>query len=442
MPTLDKIKTVVGKVTDFFSTVTPDKGTNDPDKYMYGSVSDYTKNLVMTFPVLCDDSISPETASMISKANERNISTMLRLLFTSMNIEAKDGMKALATVHKNIKVNSDVYDVLDKLENIKGNLENSSIIGFGRKSEAIDAINEEVRTKQKNYPVNSLNERSLNDYIIHNINGTMIIKEDNDTENTKYKKYAVNAKVQGNYNDYSTTSSTVTNIKNPSPEDLVSKLSDNDVKKANEMQPTILTVNYNYTTDKGVVETKTFLAGVKSRLIKVDSNDMIERIIAKNRTKISFLNFIRATTGEIKLIKDFLLAIDQAKLDSKNAVKKGPAAEMWNCLASRGAKNSKNRIKKSGNDASAITVLVISQETVDAKKKFYKFDLERVSNAKSIMQDYNLMGIIIADDSVEVVKTLYSGNDVFDQQAYSYIEKESDNSYKKVINLMNKMNTR
>ena len=75
-------------------------------------------------------------------------------------------------------------------------------------------------------------------------------------------------------------------------------------------------------------------------------------------------------------------------------------------------------------------------------KKNYDFDLERVANAKSILDAYNLLGIVIADESIEVVKFLYAGNDMFEQQAYSYLNKEqADNSYKKIINLISKMNT-
>ena len=38
-------------------------------------------------------------------------------------------------------------------------------------------------------------------------------------------------------------------------------------------------------------------------------------------------------------------------------------------------------------------------------------------------------------------KFLYAGNSAWEQQAFSFLEKESnDNSYKKVINLIGKMN--
>ena len=108
--TIEKGKNIIEKISDILQG-NPDKS---PNAYLGGSISQYSKNLVMTFPVLCDNTISPETASMINKANERNITTMLMMLFTAMNIEANDGMKVLSMIHKNITTNMDVYDVMDK----------------------------------------------------------------------------------------------------------------------------------------------------------------------------------------------------------------------------------------------------------------------------------------------------------------------------------------
>jgi hypothetical protein len=54
---------------------------------------------------------------------------------------------------------------------------------------------------------------------------------------------------------------------------------------------------------------------------------------------------------------------------------------------------------------------------------------------------YNLLGLFIVDESLEVVKVLYRGNVMFEQQAFNYLEKESnDKSYKKVINLLGQAN--
>ena len=223
------------------------------------------------------------------------------------------------------------------------------------------------------------------------------------------------------------------------------QLVDSEVKKANELAPSLMVVKFRSFDDnnKLVVYEKPFICGIKSRLISTESRDIIERLISKNKTRISFLNLIRATTGEIGFVKDFLFSLDQARVDSKNAVKRGQAARIWKTLEVRATKNQKNMLKKAGNDASAITVLVINQETVNFMKKEYEFNLEDLKNTRMIMDAYNLLGIIICDEALETAKSYYAGNDQFETQAYSYLEKESqDKSYKKVISLVSQMNGR
>ena len=54
------------------------------------------------------------------------------------------------------------------------------------------------------------------------------------------------------------------------------------------------------------------------------------------------------------------------------------------------------------------------------------------------MDSYNLLGLIICDESINVAKIFYVGNDTYETQAYSFLEKEkSDKGYKEIINLLN-----
>jgi hypothetical protein len=495
--TLKDAKNIVSVISKIINGENTAKSSN----YLGGSISQYSKNLVMTFPVLCDNTLSPDTASMICKANERNVTTMLQLLFGAMNIEANDGMKVISQIHNNISASMDVYQVIDKMndmsdraigyayETVKGN--------FGKESEAINEMMHELKYgKDKAFPVSSFSENSLNGYTIQRQYNKLVVKEavpfgantkeEETAAKVVYRIRQMYSKSQGsiqNKIDYINSqefiddfnkiinSMGMNNISDEMKQKIIDaakaelnsdldvqtkkmqifntlgnnmvKLVDTDVKKANELQPTVLQVNYSQKKDNGDIELRTFLAGVKSRLIAVSSTDIVERLIAKNKTKINFLNFIRATSGEIGFFKDFLFAIDQAKLDSKNAVKKGEAAAIWNCLANRAVKNNNNKLKKLGNDASAITVLVLSQETVNYMKSVHKFDLEKMNNTKMICDAYNLMGIMIADDSIEAIKVFYVGNPGYERLAYSYMEKENKNSdYKKMVNLMGKMNTR
>lgn len=502
------------------------------NQYLGGSISNYSRDLIMSFPNMCDNTLSPSTASMISRANERNIVTMLEMLFASMQFNGDNGKEILGMIHKNIKTNYSIDDAIEDIENwIDGKTEAVSPQTI---TTCVKVMQEQLKMGTISFPVNSLSESSLNNYLVFNILGKTVVKEvtagnprngnydqaDQDEQQQKmYKsqrddaraeredrrkqnqenraqaeerrkeaqerrnKAAENrAKNQENraqakeerdkaaeqraqdqeqrnierderekgrdQRDIEKHQDELENLRRRNVDldigDMQRQLLDVDVKKSNEMQPTLMIIKFNeYDSATGAYlnQSKAFIAGVKSRLISVDAMDIVERCIAKKKTQLNFLNFIRATTGEISFVKNFLLCIDQAKLDSKNEVKKGVAAKMWRVLEDRGIKNNKNKNRRAGNDASAITTLVINQETVNFMKKQYEFDIEKINNAKMIMDVYNLLGIIIADESIEVVKFLYAGNDMFEQQAYSFIERETkDSSYKKVINLLGKNN--
>ena len=592
MKTVLEADNIMNRVLDFFDVskkVSKYKTANltKDSTYLGGSISNYVKDLVLTFPVLCDNSLPPSTASMINRANERSIVSMLQILFSSMQFNAKEGREVIQKIHKNISTNYSLDDAIDAVDKFIADELREGTITQAEVNQAIRIMMEQLKVPQKSFPVESLSEKSLNNYTVYNMNGRTVVREaapsdaviDNlDSDDLKDLNARLNAKkaaraidkedleaqyreaelqrkkeldelnkqkaqnqiakdkieaqyreaelqrkkeldelnkqkaqnqideyeFQKQYRDIDRKTKEdfdnlnrqklqnqlekdkieaqyreaelqrkkeldelnkqkaqnqiakdkIDNIRNAQRdkneenrdrfEAISRQLLDSDVKKANELQPTLMIIRFNELDPNGVIYSqKPFVAGVKSRLISVDSEDIIDRISVKNKTKVNFLNFIRATTGEISFVKDFILCLNQNKIDAKNAVKKGEAAKMWKVLENRSSKNFLNKNKRTGNDASAITTLVINQETVNILKKESDFDLEKIKNARNILDAYNLLGIIICDESIEVAKVLYAGNDNWEQQAYSYLEKESnDNSYKKVINLIGKMNGR
>lgn len=533
MRTLLEANSPISFILDLFKDRRKEPKKEKDNKYLGGSVSEYTKNLVMTFPTLCDSSLRPETASMVSKANERNIVSMLQMLFASMQLKGTNGVEILSKLHKNISTSMSMDDYIDALDNIASRTAGGKLFESTKGQvilrDKINLVLESAKHPQKAFPVSSFSEKSLMNYsVMKDYRGRSIIKEASfkDPEDRKVnfnpddgfypyyvndpngpvltndeyrKRVEFNQKSRGNRASMIKTAYDIKNASNKLAYDynadqiarerekrdaakdlrdlakdkrdaakdlrdiarfnmdqkayynaslndqiqaIGKQLLDSDIKKANELAPSLMIVKYSeLDSDGSIYDQKAFVTGVKSRLIAVDPGDIIERLVAKNKTKISFLNFIRATTGEISFIKDFLLCTKQAKIDAKNSVKKGPAARMWKTLESRSAKNSFNRMKKSGNDASSITTLVINKETANLMKKEFDFDIENPRNAKMIMNTYNLLALIICDESIESVKSLYAGNDIFETQAYSYLEREDkDKSYKKVINLMGQIN--
>lgn len=429
MKIINEDSTPIGAIMDIIS-FTKDSIKNKKPKdslYLKGSISNYTKDLIMTFPVLCDDSLPIETASLISKANERNIVTMIQLLFASAQFNEKDGREAIAKIHNNINIRSfDDYcdDVLDYVDT-----KVSESAEIKRQTTKIDKSIKDKMNHDKSYPVSSVSDKSLNDYEFR--------------ENKYGDRYVKESVVK--INEERHPEAYASNFKDVKYDvDVTKSLIDSDVQKANELAPSILVAQINELDPitERIYGKKAFALGVKSRLIPCPSMDIVDRIVAKDKTKVSFLNFIRATTGEIKFVKDFLLCIKQAKIDAKNSIKRGEAAKMWKTLENRSIKNNFSKITRSGNNASSITTLVINQEIVNYMKKEHDFNLENIKNTRMIMDAYNLLAIVICDESTEVAKFFYAGNSSYEHIAYTYLEKESkDNSYKKVINLISKMNS-
>ena len=435
--------------------------------YLGGSISKYSKNMVLTFPVLCDDTLSIETAQMISRVNEKNITTMLQLLFSSMSIKGNNGAEVLAQFHKNIE-NTSMDDIVNTLNSIAGTQE--SAIERARDREALKIMTESLKSI-KTFPKESLNEKSLSDYLVRNYGNKTIVYEapqfDPNIEAIKNRsaqrgaeaaygqgeprdqreedkfQYQIYRDQEKDRRDDEKSARDSRRDKRDNQNDEINfaskQIVPQDVKKANELQPTLMVVKMNDVDENGnVVNKMTFYAGVKSRLIACTSMDIVERLVAKNKARLNFKNFLRATSGEIKW-RDFLFCWDQAKVNARNAVKKGEAAIMWNLLEKRSTKNNANKIRRSGNDASAITSLVINQETVNYINSTYRIDINSPKEAKKLMDEFNFLAIIICDESNEAARFLYDGNDNYELLSYSALSREvAEKNLKKEINLINK----
>ena len=493
----DTINSVLKTVNSI--TNRDDKGKNNKKSayYLGGSISRYAKNLTMSFPVLVDDSLSIETAQMISKANEKNIASMLELLFASMSINGTKGMTGKDVVglfHKNIDDMS-ADDYIDYANNVMANYVEACYLPSITDAQVRDIQREmcyQLKQPKKSFPISSFSERSLNDYMCRDMyNGTMVyehhqvVKEDlaedkyqldrdkfayqqqKDTRDFEYRRgqdqYRASRDTisdkqkdrefeQRRRMDVHQLHKDAEDRERNRMRDMSSDLRDmnslnqrrvidSEFKKANELQPTMMIVNFNIIGDDGksVIDRKSFVAGIKCRMISTSSMDIAERLLATNRTQTSFKNFIRATTGEIKFGRDFIAAVDQQKLDAINDVKKGEAAKLWSTLKKRSVKSNVRSIKRDSNDATSITTLVISQDTANFMKSESNFDVSIPKNAKMIMDRYNFLCLVIADETNEVAKFMYDGNSDFESISYLVLAREAkDKELRKATDLLYK----
>ena len=392
-----------------------------------GSIAKRASNLVLVFPVIVSNSLNINTAMIISKAIERKCCSLLQILFSSMQISDADNLQDyVKQFHTNLDLKTGMD--LDEFFGIMDDLVDEGAVIVNK--EMYEAIKEDMHNI--NYYLDTdFNPNSINDYkVANNAFGEATVMLEAKKGNTTINYYGgarssdplhPNAKDQ---NDY-----------------FAHQLLDNDIKKANELMPTTMIVNF-ISRDEGVndVIRMSGVIGVKAKMYPVDSMDICNRLASKVKDKNGLFNLVRASTREISFFKDLAFAIDKAKMDAIYMASDSNNAKMFKVLERRAAKNKFSRLIKK-NDASPITSLVISQYEVDYMKQL-NIDMNKSYNARAILEGYNLMDIVVADESMEIARFLFDdGDGVYEALTFDALEKQAnDNTYKKVVNLVSKIN--
>ena len=393
-------------------------------KYSTTSIARKTSDLVCVFPVMVSSSLSIDTAIMNMKAIERKCATMLQLLFSADQVQtSSDLSQIIGQFQKNIKLNDkmtvdDVVAVMDRL--------NESGLTMRVNPALVEAVKEDMKNINFYFERN-VNPQSLNEFEI---------SRNKTSRETIVERY-------GSSRPSRTGGSTITKAGKDLIDTTRNAYISTDYKKANEMVPTLITVNfYAPAGDTNMpVAVGNVVIGVKARLIPVASNDIVNHIMAKVDDKNILLQFIRATTRETNFVKDFLLAIDRAKIDALAHSRKGSANPMWKVLERRAMGSRLKRLIGSNNNYMAITSLIISQEDVDYIKKEYNVNVEDPSTVYPLFSNYNLLCFGISDESLEVAKFMFdTGEGNWENYSFTSLEREDkDNTYKKVVNLMTKV---
>ena len=457
------------------------KGTSSGRLASATSLSKATEGLVLVFPHLCTESVSLETAMMLTKAIETKAVSLLQIAFSAFNItNSEDAVSFVKQFHTNIgsgKITLDGFmDAMDAATNESGDPFN----GIDRR--LVKSVLEEFR-QMECYFEEDLSETSINDFSVVNRYGNYIITEaprprtgfggrytdrlhmfryriasekrrdayqrERDLKRDKYQRERDAAQDRKDDRSYWQKEREIdlksTDIDNKQFKDdfdmIKQQLMPSDVKKANDMVPTMMIINFVTTRgDKNATPIRSqAVIGIKAKLYPVTSNDIINKIIVKNADTNVFLKLMRVSTRELNFVKDFLLAIDDAKLSAISCSTKGSDTNKLLKLLERRALKGKIRSKLNMKNAyKAITTLTISKEEADMIKQYNNVDVYNPSTIRKIMETLNIMQFIIADDSEESAYIIMdTGEDMYEKISYTHLEREStDGSYKKAINLM------
>lgn len=439
----------------------------------FRSITKATSNLVLTFPMIVDNSVSIETASMVSKAVEKKIVLMLQMLFSAISVtNNKDAFDFVSKIHKNL-TSDDVLSYINKMDSIP--YRESTTLDFDQINKDLVRLIKEDSSRELSYDLRpALESRDERRQILD------LQKERNQAiaQRNQYIKNLRNAQKNNNANrkqmldlqkekerliaqrnlnmKHLRNAQKVNNDERKKMLDKVkeydkkikeyedklekqsfyvdTKIDQPEIKKANEMVPSIMVVRFRSGEHNEAVGEA--VIGVKVKLIYVNQADMIDRIILKSGDQNRLFEFLKATTGEISMFKDFMFALDRAKLDifSKSA----KSSPIWKLLERRSNVSRANSFFNNNNGAgTAIATLLVSQDTMDILKKEHNFNQRNTSKLINIMTDYSAMGFIITNDVTEKVQMLFDDNDLsFETLSYSSLEREDKNQYKKVINLL------
>lgn len=475
----------ISDLFDFFDQLTDRYSASPDDKYSFTSASKAASKLVAVFPVLFSTSISRDTMVNISKMVERKGCIILQLaLMASNKSDAESGIEYFRKFHQNIDTGSMSYaEFIGALQTQADNLSESDNYIVPKKD--INCLLQMINELGLDLYDNSYRSVSLNDYQItesdinagrYDVSLRYITEGNKNSSNTKgsggSSKKDDNKSSKSNNTHHTTVinnyygsnkkdeksdkddkksnkkdddkkdddrSKRQSSSTNHTPRKVVNRVPEftqQDLKKSNEAVPSLLTIKF-IDTKNDNAETS-FLIGVKSKAIAANSVEIIRKIVNDNNDNKGLINLIRWSTGELKLVKDLILALDRNKDDIIYGRTKGSKEKLWKTLQSRAMKSKYYLSRGKVNYASAITTVVITSDDADYLYKEYNIDIYNVASAKRFMDSYNLLGFIIADDSTEMMKVLYDGDSEWEELAYRMLERETDSQYKKILNILAK----
>ena len=382
-------ETIVRDIVDLINTARNTDFIDLKNDVSIKSISHASDAMTLVVPIPTSTAVSVSSASMVAKSIERKYATMLQMVFSAININNSDnGIDYLRRFHTNLKMDDKLS--LDSYMDFMASLPLDESINPIEYRNELKSVMEDLKYHTSYLVKEAFNPVSLSDYRLVNTYGREKIIHKNKKITTSIYEVDLSDDLdfrrEKNYNDA---------IKN--------QLIATDVKKANEIVPTMMVVKFVNMVDGVEKVESSMVIGVKAKIYPINSEDMMERLYSKNQDRNGFLKLIRATTREISFFKDFIFAIDKAKIDALSSSRRGSSSKIWKILERRAVKSRLRRALMQPNDASAISVICISQEEVEYLKKNYNVHVDNARVIRPIMESYNLMGVVIVDELNEVL---------------------------------------
>lgn len=442
---LDIITTFAEPMADVIDTAKSGSGSRDI-RYA-SSLAKATSAMTLVFPVMVSDTIQPKTAMMITKAIERKCVTMMQIALSAFGMSnAGNVADFLKDFHTNVdarKMDLDRYmDIAMSIAD-SGLLEGVSPIDY----RTIAAINEDCR-RNLNYVLGeNFSDRSLEDFQIRRNGLKDIITEarksdfpnEADPEEQRYQRGLADKDFEYERNKADKEADKLEDLMDTAGK---SQITSSDTKKANELAPSLLTVRILLKDpSEGKMQSREAVIGIKAKMYATDADSICNKIVTKHVDSNIMLKLVKVGTREISFFKDFIFAIDKAKIDAITKSKRGSANKLFKVLERRALGGKVRKALGLANTCKPIFSLVITKEEADWLYSNKDVDVQRESVVIPIMEALNLMYFCIVDSASETVQFLLDGDSQYETLTFGSLEKETnDKQFNQLVNLISQIN--
>lgn len=202
------------------------------------------------------------------------------------------------------------------------------------------------------------------------------------------------------------------------------KMVDRDMKKANDIMPFGIQVRLiAKNADNEFVNYIDFVLGVKAVGHLVKSSEMVANIQRALQNKSILFKLIRWTTGEISLMKNVILNIDEIRTD---AASRQNGQNPWFSTLKR-LKNKKVGIRNFTVPHALIpnATIAISSAEADYLGNNCAVYIRNPRVVKKVMDSLFLVTFAILDDAAGTLDIMYDGSDMFETYALETLEREN-----------------
>lgn len=395
-----------------FDTIMGSVESLSPDLTNVNSINRSAKDFVLTFPVYVSKSMNHKSMELVASALEKKYSNILLILLNTMNDLSEQTIKQyIKRYHINLGsewrslIESSQVEVMSEILKAKFKEENPRFIA------EMNANRKGVMEDMKN--ISYVLPESLSTY---DISGKPY--------NEASGKTSHNVDDGDDYREFISKGGGIK-----------STLTNGDVKKANDISPTL--INVTYYPSKGSEKSRSFMLGVKAVIYPIDGNTLVSKLALADSNR-GILNLVRASTREISFAKDLIFSIDTLKNDAKKAARNKSSMKEWKALENRARLVKANRLSKS-NIAQAISTIVITKYEADELMSEYNIDVSDIKVVTNIMRKYALLGFIVIDEEYETIDMHYDGDKDIETVSFRALKSSNKKESDAMVTLLGKL---